>query len=174
MASNQPASPSTYRRPSEVYQRKPEISSPTRAHQGPITPSPPLPQVTRSRSRTLPGHLSRPDIQLRHLDTYNEDQSDEEDLIPIRRGSGPSNPYGMPQASRVRHSPRPASTSSALAGAPMSVTTLPNTKAGQSDLNQKIRVCVRKRPLSRKEVERAEKDIAPTVGIRSININEPK
>ncbi|KAG2177765.1 hypothetical protein INT43_003012 [Umbelopsis isabellina] len=174
LASNQPASPSTYRRPSEVYQRKPEINSPTRAHQGPITPSPPLPLVTRSRSRTLPGHLSRPDIQLRQLDTYSEDQSDEEDLVPIRRGSGPSNPYGMPQASRVRHSPRPASTSSALAGASIGVTTLANTKAGQSDLNQKIRVCVRKRPLSRKEVERAEKDIAPTVGIRSININEPK
>ncbi|KAI7904100.1 P-loop containing nucleoside triphosphate hydrolase protein [Cokeromyces recurvatus] len=43
-----------------------------------------------------------------------------------------------------------------------------------SDLNQKIRVCVRKRPLNRKELERNEKDIAPTVGIRSINVNEPK
>ncbi|KAI8640751.1 P-loop containing nucleoside triphosphate hydrolase protein [Parasitella parasitica] len=45
---------------------------------------------------------------------------------------------------------------------------------GQSDLNQKIRVCVRKRPLNKKELERAEKDIAPTAGVRSINVNEPK
>ncbi|KAL9545214.1 hypothetical protein PS6_008352 [Mucor atramentarius] len=45
---------------------------------------------------------------------------------------------------------------------------------GQSDLNQKIRVCVRKRPLNKKELERAEKDIAPTSGVRSINVNEPK
>ncbi|OZJ06006.1 hypothetical protein BZG36_01097 [Bifiguratus adelaidae] len=46
--------------------------------------------------------------------------------------------------------------------------------SGPSDLNQKIRVCVRKRPLSKKELERNEKDIAPAVGTRSLVINEPK
>lgn len=44
----------------------------------------------------------------------------------------------------------------------------------QSDLNQKIRVCVRKRPLNRKELERGDKDIAPNLGTRSLQINEPK
>jgi hypothetical protein len=137
-------------------------------------PSPP-PLATRSRSRTLPGQLSRPEIYLKHLDTYNEDASDEDDPVPVRRGSGPSNPYGMPLHSRVRNSPRPPSNSSAFSGSSSpTVASIPASKPGQSDLNQKIRVCVRKRPLSRKEIDKAEKDIAPTVGIRSIHINEPK
>jgi hypothetical protein len=113
---------------------------------------------------------------LKQLDTYSEDVSDEEDAIPVRRGSGPSNPYGMPLHPRVRNSPRPVSTSSAFSASNTSptVTVLPASKPGQSDLNQKIRVCVRKRPLSRKELDKGEKDIAPTAGIRSVNINEPK
>ena len=43
-----------------------------------------------------------------------------------------------------------------------------------SDLNQKIRVCVRKRPLSKKELDKADKDVAPLNGTRSLQINEPK
>ncbi|EIE82549.1 hypothetical protein RO3G_07254 [Rhizopus delemar RA 99-880] len=43
-----------------------------------------------------------------------------------------------------------------------------------SDLDQKIRVCVKKRPLNKKELEKGEKDVAPTVGTRSLQINEPK
>ncbi|CAO3699818.1 unnamed protein product [Rhizopus stolonifer] len=43
-----------------------------------------------------------------------------------------------------------------------------------SDLDQKIRVCVRKRPLNRKEIDKSEKDVAPTIGTRSLQINEPK
>ncbi|EIE88802.1 hypothetical protein G6F55_011256 [Rhizopus delemar] len=43
-----------------------------------------------------------------------------------------------------------------------------------SDLDQKIRVCVRKRPLNKKELDKAEKDVAPTIGTRSLQINEPK
>ncbi|OBZ84750.1 Kinesin-related protein 6 [Choanephora cucurbitarum] len=43
-----------------------------------------------------------------------------------------------------------------------------------SDLNQKIRVCVRKRPLSKKEIEKGDRDMAPTLGTRSLQINEPK
>ncbi|KAH8549786.1 P-loop containing nucleoside triphosphate hydrolase protein [Umbelopsis sp. PMI_123] len=173
LATSHSTAPSTLRRPSEIYQKRPDSSSPTRSPiQSPSIPSPP-PLTTRSRSRTLPGQFSRPEIQTKQLDTYHEDVSDEEDdPVPVRRGSGPSNPYGMPlHAARVRNSRRPASTSSA-SSTPI-VTALPITKPGQSDLNQKIRVCVRKRPLSRKEIEKAEKDIAPTVGIRSININEP-
>jgi hypothetical protein len=43
-----------------------------------------------------------------------------------------------------------------------------------SDLNQKIRVCVRKRPLSKKELDKSDKDVAPLNGTRSLQINEPK
>jgi hypothetical protein len=43
-----------------------------------------------------------------------------------------------------------------------------------SDLNQKIRVCVRKRPLSKKEIDKGDKDMAPATGNRSLHINEPK
>ncbi|OAD78395.1 hypothetical protein PHYBLDRAFT_24434 [Phycomyces blakesleeanus NRRL 1555(-)] len=49
-----------------------------------------------------------------------------------------------------------------------------NTVVPPSDLNQKIRVCVRKRPMNKKEMERSEKDIAPLLNTRSIQINEPK
>lgn len=44
----------------------------------------------------------------------------------------------------------------------------------QSDLNQKIRVCVRKRPLSKKEIEKCEKDITPAASVRTVHVNEPK
>ncbi|KAI8968280.1 P-loop containing nucleoside triphosphate hydrolase protein, partial [Mycotypha africana] len=43
-----------------------------------------------------------------------------------------------------------------------------------SDLNQKIRVCVRKRPLNRKELDKGDKDVAPVTSSRSLQINEPK
>ncbi|KAI8989951.1 P-loop containing nucleoside triphosphate hydrolase protein [Pilobolus umbonatus] len=43
-----------------------------------------------------------------------------------------------------------------------------------SDLDQKIRVCVRKRPLNKKELDKAEKDIAFCAGARNVQINEPR
>lgn len=43
-----------------------------------------------------------------------------------------------------------------------------------NDLNQRIRVCVRKRPLNRKEKEMQESDIVSLVGIRTIQLNAPK
>ena len=43
-----------------------------------------------------------------------------------------------------------------------------------NDLHQRIRVCVRKRPLSKKETDLGETDIAPVVGARTVQINEPK
>lgn len=45
---------------------------------------------------------------------------------------------------------------------------------GTSELNQRIRVCVRKRPLSKREVANQESDIAPLVGSRTIQLNAPK
>lgn len=43
-----------------------------------------------------------------------------------------------------------------------------------SDLHQRIRVCVRKRPLSKKETAAGEHDVAPVAGIRTIQVNAPK
>lgn len=40
--------------------------------------------------------------------------------------------------------------------------------------NQKIRVCVRKRPLNKSEISSKEEDITQLSGMRTINIFEPK
>lgn len=123
------------------------------------------------------------------------ESSDEEEKCEIRRGSGPLlDPYGVPiSGKRAAASQRAAAASSGFtmtapssfgtspAGSSNSPVTITGGGGGnsgghalQSDLNQKIRVVVRKRPLNKKEVERGEKDISPTCGIRSINVNEPK
>ncbi|KAL0097047.1 P-loop containing nucleoside triphosphate hydrolase protein, partial [Phycomyces blakesleeanus] len=135
----------------------------------------PAPQ-TRSRSRTLPDQASRPEfikakanpaapdhLYSNHMQEEEDDEnSDEENKCEIRRGSGPLlDPYGIPVHRRMQ------------ARSQLNSSNNTNFVISQSDLNQKIRVCVRKRPLNKKELERSEKDIAPTAGARSININEP-
>lgn len=50
----------------------------------------------------------------------------------------------------------------------------PTAMSTNSDLNQRIRVCVRKRPLSKRELRAGESDIAPVAGRRTILINAPK
>lgn len=115
------------------------------------------------------------------------ESSDEEEKCEIRRGSGPLlDPYGVPisgkRAQRAGASgftmTAPSSFGTSPAGSSNSPVTITGGSGGshalQSDLNQKIRVVVRKRPLNKKELERGEKDISPTCGIRSINVNEPK
>ncbi|ORY91826.1 P-loop containing nucleoside triphosphate hydrolase protein [Syncephalastrum racemosum] len=156
----------------------------------------PAPQ-TRSRSRTLPDQAQRPDFKsagrspgqqqnqeyrfnLNQPDDFGSEE-DEEEKCEIRRGSGPLlDPYGVPMAGRQR--PNIGQRSNTFANSPgtspasafAAASVASSTHAIQSDLNQKIRVCVRKRPLNKKELERGEKDISPTAGIRSINVNEPK
>ena len=126
-----------------------------------------------------------------NFDDY--ESSDEEEKCEIRRGSGPLlDPYGVPihnkrsaatgggQRSNTFGMTAAASGGSYGSSPASSPGVLSNNfgngsgGSGQSDLNQKIRVCVRKRPLNKKEIDRGEKDISPTAGIRSININEPK
>lgn len=48
------------------------------------------------------------------------------------------------------------------------------TNNANSDLHQRIRVCVRKRPLSKKEINHGEMDVAPVVSARTIQINAPR
>jgi hypothetical protein len=63
--------------------------------------------------------------------------------------------------------------SSSLTAKSITASTTATTTA-TSELNQRIRVCVRKRPLSKKEVANQESDIAPLVGNRTIQLNAPK
>ncbi|CAO3628581.1 unnamed protein product [Mucor hiemalis] len=168
---------------SSVNTGLPDLSHISLGRRGSQQPQQPQQIPTRSRSRTLPSsdHF-RPEFvksasnnnfmdDNHHLDEESDD-SDSSDKCEIRRGSGPLlDPYGVPIQNRTRYNskpviPPPFSTTPAVPS--------PLQLIGQSDLNQKIRVCVRKRPLNKKELERAEKDIAPTCGVRSINVNEPK
>ncbi|KAI8377733.1 P-loop containing nucleoside triphosphate hydrolase protein [Radiomyces spectabilis] len=152
-----------------------------------------VPPPTRSRSRTLPDQSQRPEFLKsgkspaavpEHILTADQDDesSDEESRCEIRRSSGPLlNPYGIPIQNKLRSTGYNQQRSNSLAmpafltggTSPVANANSPVT-AGQSDLNQKIRVVVRKRPLNKKELEKGEKDISSTVGIRSINVNEPK
>lgn len=43
-----------------------------------------------------------------------------------------------------------------------------------SDIGERIKVCVRKRPLSNKELQRGEKDIVESTSRSTLTINEPK
>jgi Kinesin motor domain len=70
---------------------------------------------------------------------------------PPKKALGQLNAYGIP-----------------LTG---SVTFLRKSATDNSD---RIRVCVRKRPLSKKELRSGQTDIAPVTGRRSITILEPK
>lgn len=80
-----------------------------------------------------------------------QDEPEEDDEREIVSNHGLLNPYGIPTANPSSYQ-----------------------RLKKSDLNQKIRVCVRKRPLSKKEVERSEKDITPAQSCRTIHVNEPK
>jgi hypothetical protein len=76
-------------------------------------------------------------------------QEDVEDDREIVKKNGIHNAYGVPAMTKKK-------------------------QATQSDLNQKIRVCVRKRPLSKRELEKSEKDITPVASVRAVHVNEPK
>lgn len=93
----------------------------------------------------------------------NEPESDDD--TPTTVAAPKLDTYGIP-ASHARTSQK-----SEIPSSKSQVSTANN---GLSDLNQRIRVCVRKRPLSRREVAAGEKDIAPAAGARTINVNAPK
>lgn len=106
-------------------------------------------------------------------DDNDDDDSDDDENSKARRyrASAPLlNAYGVPtMKSRASMGALKYSSSSYTSTPPPPPPMLP-----PSDLNQKIRVCVRKRPLNRKEVEKGEKDISPCIGTRTLHINEPK
>lgn len=116
-----------------------------------------------------------------YLDQPQEDEdSDDDEVLTKNRKYRASAPlldaYGVPlsPAKQQQQQQQQARASPATSRyAEMSINTN-NNILPPSDLNQKIRVCVRKRPLSKKELEKSDKDVAPTNGNRSLQINEPK
>ncbi|KAF9908981.1 Kinesin-like protein kif24 [Linnemannia zychae] len=78
---------------------------------------------------------------------------DEEDPIPVQEAQRGLNAYSVPAGGRG-HLAR-------------------NSSYTVNDMMAKIRVCVRKRPLSQKEIHRGEKDMASVSG-RQLAVDEPK
>ncbi|CAO3629687.1 unnamed protein product [Cunninghamella echinulata] len=124
----------------------------------------------------------------------NDDDDDDESTPQRYRISAPLlNAYGVPKM-KTRASMgalKYSSTTSSSSFSPSSTSTPTQQQQQQqstfssssstsppqlppSDLNQKIRVCVRKRPLNKKELDKGEKDISPCFGNRTLQINEPK
>ncbi|KAJ1749616.1 hypothetical protein LPJ79_003600 [Coemansia sp. RSA 1821] len=118
------------------------------------------------------------------------DDSDE-DLERVVRKPGQSNlvnAYGIPVRPKTGHVKRSSSERRSLA--PGTSGLRPKTahrnsrddassglapiRELPSNLNDKIRVCVRKRPLNSKEREKAEKDVVVTNSNRSLSVMEPK
>ncbi|KAI8339104.1 P-loop containing nucleoside triphosphate hydrolase protein [Chlamydoabsidia padenii] len=104
-----------------------------------------------------------------------DDDSDDEDTSRRYRTSAPLlNAYGVPTVKSRASMGALKYSSSTFTSSPSSTVTTATSILPPSDLNQKIRVCVRKRPLNRKELEKGEKDISPCIGTRTLHINEPK
>ncbi|KAK4509543.1 uncharacterized protein ATC70_007895 [Mucor velutinosus] len=136
----------------------------------------PRPDFNQQRAAPLKGRR----LELRrslYLDQPQEEDDSEEDETSTKnrkfRASAPLlDAYGVPlspakqQQQQARASPGTRYTEVTA--------NLSNYNLPPSDLNQKIRVCVRKRPLSRKEIDKGDKDVAPMNGNRSLQINEPK
>jgi len=143
--------------------------------------SPPSPRTGTPRSN-IPnyGELPQRNSTVRsrpnstYLDNLELDLVDEEDTIQYTKANQLVNAYGIPVSASHRRKPSLGAirkTDSITSSVKVSTPTSPSNR---SNLNQKIRVCVRKRPLSSKEVDRNEKDITQVTGDRSIQVNEPK
>ncbi|KAJ2796724.1 hypothetical protein H4S07_006138, partial [Coemansia furcata] len=115
-----------------------------------------------------------------------EDSDDDLERVVRKTGqSGLVNAYGIPVRPTTAHgAKRSASDRRSLAPAGARPTTsrgggggvgaAPRERTPPSNLHDKIRVCVRKRPLSSKEKDRGDKDIVAATGARSLSVMEPK
>ncbi|KAF1796706.1 P-loop containing nucleoside triphosphate hydrolase protein [Mucor lusitanicus] len=139
----------------------------------------PRPDFSQQRAAPLKGRR----LELRrslYLDQPPEDDDSEEDESSTKnrkfRASAPLlDAYGVP-LSPAKQQQQQQQQARASPGTRYAETTanVSNYNLPPSDLNQKIRVCVRKRPLSKKEIDKGDKDVAPMNGNRSLQINEPK
>ncbi|CAG8786720.1 15870_t:CDS:2 [Cetraspora pellucida] len=127
---------------------------------------PSLPTVTSRRLSPSQGRgqvnsrIPSPFTKVKSIAQQSPEEEEEEENQPNSSPNRRSNlnAYGVPS----RHPSRNNSYSQ------------PAKQNVPSNLNDKIRVCVRKRPLSKKELTRNEKDIASVSGQRTVLINEPK
>ncbi|KAJ3259390.1 hypothetical protein HK103_002293 [Boothiomyces macroporosus] len=99
------------------------------------------------------------------MDT-DDDQEDSPQQFrrPVKKGLG------------IASSPKQTRSNLNAYGVPIThtATTQKSQTASKNDLSDRIRVCVRKRPLSKKEAKRGDSDIAKVTGRRTITILEPK
>ncbi|KAL7312368.1 hypothetical protein PS15m_008133 [Mucor circinelloides] len=138
----------------------------------------PRPDFNQQRAAPTKGRR----LELRrslYLDQPQEDEDSDDDEMSTKnrkfRASAPLlDAYGVP-LSPAKQQQQQQARSSPGTSRYAEITASPNNyNLPPSDLNQKIRVCVRKRPLSKKEIDKGDKDVAPMNGNRSLQINEPK
>ncbi len=79
------------------------------------------------------------------------------------------NAYGVPVGSKLSQSNSQKDFTDSVAANDASL-----AKPANVDPAERIRVCVRKRPLSSKEMQRNEKDMAEVLSRQTIVLNEPK
>ncbi|KAI7832022.1 hypothetical protein BX661DRAFT_179671 [Kickxella alabastrina] len=149
------------------------------------------PRGTRPNAASVNGILERSNNFAQAQRLAENPDDDLEHVVRKTGQSGLVNTYGIPTRPSTAHARRPANERRSLApsstNGPLLRPKVPNrgskddgagggsgSKEGLSNLNDKIRVCVRKRPLNRKEREKSEKDIVITNGCRSLSVMEPK
>lgn len=95
----------------------------------------------------------------------------------------PSRPQSALTLGAARRPVPPARTGLNIYGVPTAIQSVPQSKLNygvdkenivDASFGDKIKVCVRKRPLNSKELARNEKDIAEAMSARTIVIHEPK
>lgn len=136
--------------------------SPTRPGAGITKPNPPSSYKQFKRPKVLDEPMEQQPIindrpSTRLLDAYG---------VPITS----NRQHQAPKSNEITKSLEDFLLSKSKANA---VSTTP-TSTPYNELHQRIRVCVRKRPLSKKELTMQETDIVPMVGSRTIQLNAPK
>ncbi|KAL7329917.1 hypothetical protein PS15p_204927 [Mucor circinelloides] len=153
--------------PPASVQRDITHRSPTKA-QSPVKSRPiPRPKIM-AEEHIITEPLKLPIVEktsTRLLDAYG---------IPVNQRARPAPPSGSPthqqgslEAFLHSKSTKTINQTTTKASTAISLNTA-------NDLNQRIRVCVRKRPLNKKEISNQEIDIAPLRGSRTIELNAPK
>ncbi|KAG2230761.1 hypothetical protein INT48_001663 [Thamnidium elegans] len=135
--------------------------------------------TTTTKNTTSPYKQQKPTAKPKMLDEANIVETQKE-IKMERPSSRLLDAYGVPiSASRIQQHKSteiPGSLEAFISkskAAQLSASSTTSTTV-QNDLHQRIRVCVRKRPLNRKEQDLQELDIVPVVGPRTIQLNAPK
>lgn len=163
-----PANAVRDRRLSYLPRERPPLvnRSPTRPGAGITKPNPP----------STYKQFKRPKV----LDEPVEQQQQSKEPVIDRPSTRLLDAYGVPITNtRQNHAPKTNEITKSLEDFLLSrskanaVSTTP-ASTPYNELHQRIRVCVRKRPLSKKELAMQETDIVPMVGSRTIQLNAPK